>query len=373
MGKYKNRSWLFTCCFFVFLSIFISVKFIFVFFLRAAYEPSFIFEMTPFHLLSGINNLQLIFLSFTVILFDTYLHVKATRRSLIYSYLPTSLILLGLGLSIMLNEINTSYILHYLVFGFFLVIMLLDHRRILTTMTTPKKEHDGMVMEKKKPAFIETKTVSPTYETQYKQPKIITAADKNFEVDGAPETFLKNAKVLFDELQLKTKKLEALENEMSERREKLIEQENLFKEYLKSYAQSKEKSDHFAKDIVTQPPLETQVLIGEKIKDNLIIDNATECVAIIQRGILKKINNCFANLLGYQPDELVNKNLFVFVAPDGIEEVKKHYISRLKGTDLGSYKTVFLKKDNSEISVEISVEQVVYDGENAEIIVIKEI
>lgn len=324
--------------------------------------------MTPFHLLSGINNLQLIFLSFAVIISDTYLHMRVTRRNLIYSYIPTSLILAGLGPSIILNEVDTSYILHYIVFGIFLSVILLDHRYILTKA---EKEPDRMVLRKKKPVVMETKAVGPVYKEYIKQP--VVAAAKNLEFKEVPETFIKNVQTLLDELQLKTKKLEALENDMSERREKLIEQEKLFKDYIKSYVDLKEKPTSLDKNLIRETPREDQILVGEKIKDQLIIDNRTDCVAIIQRGILKKINDCFANLLGYQPEEIVNKNLFVFISPEGMEEVRKHYLGRLKGSDSGSYKTVFLKKDNSRISVEITVEKIVYDGENAEVIIIREV
>jgi len=174
--------------------------------------------------------------------------------------------------------------------------------------------------------------------------------------------------------QQKEKKIEEIESKI----ENLIskdenKKEKVFKEHIVYYVEPKEKPDHIEKDTIKETVVDNQTLVEEQIEDNLIIDNATECVAIIQRGILKKINNCFANLLGYQPEELVNKNLFSFIAPEGIEEVKKHYLSRLKDADSDSYKTVFLKKDNSTISVEITAEQVFYDDKIAEIIIIKEV
>ncbi|MDH7518018.1 MAG: PAS domain S-box protein, partial [Candidatus Thermoplasmatota archaeon] len=228
----------------------------------------------------------------------------------------------------MLNDVGPSYVLHYVVFGFFLVIVLVDHRRILS-FVTPGKEPDRLLLEsKKKPVFVETKTVSPIYETSYVQPKIVTAADKISEVKEIPDNLLKNLQILFDDIQSKTKKLEALENEIEERSKKLFEQEKLFKDYIKSYVEPKEKVARSTKEIVVEIPSEDQILVEEEIKDNLIIDDKTDCVAITQRGVLKKVNNCFANLLGYQPEELVNKNLFVFIAPEGIEEVKKHYLNR---------------------------------------------
>jgi len=113
--------------FFIFLSLFIFFKFIFIFFFRAAFEPSFIFELTPFYVLAGLNNLQLLFLSLIVVFLDTYLHIKATRKNLLYSFIPTSLMLSGSGVGIITHGISINILL----FGLLLFVILIDHRRTL--------------------------------------------------------------------------------------------------------------------------------------------------------------------------------------------------------------------------------------------------
>ena len=52
--------WYFPLCFFVFLVLFMFVKFIFIFFFRAGFEPRFMFDLTPYYLLTGVNNLHLL-------------------------------------------------------------------------------------------------------------------------------------------------------------------------------------------------------------------------------------------------------------------------------------------------------------------------
>jgi len=132
MKKHNNSVlWMIPLYFFIFLCLFISFKFIFIFFFRAAFEPRFIFELTPFYILLGVNNLQLLFLSLIVVFYDTYLHIKATRKNLKYSFIPTSIMLCGLGLAITTKEISVSNLPYYLLFGLLLSVILIDHRRTL--------------------------------------------------------------------------------------------------------------------------------------------------------------------------------------------------------------------------------------------------
>ena len=138
MEKQNNIFWQIPFFFFLFLGIFLTIKFLFIFFFRAAFEPHFLFELTPFYLLTGMNNLQLLLLSFLVVAYDTYLHVKLTRRNLIRSFIPTSIMLAGLGIGIATNEISLENIPQYLLFGILLFIILIDHRRTLIfTETLP--------------------------------------------------------------------------------------------------------------------------------------------------------------------------------------------------------------------------------------------
>ena len=109
----------------------------FIFFFRAAFEPKFIFELTPFYLLSGLSNVQLGLLSLMVILADMYLHLRSGKRNLLLSFLPTSVMLSSLGFTIMFSPMDIAYVYHYSLFGCLLLVVLIDYQYVLTGVETP--------------------------------------------------------------------------------------------------------------------------------------------------------------------------------------------------------------------------------------------
>jgi len=100
------------------------------------------------------------------------------------------------------------------------------------------------------------------------------------------------------------------------------------------------------------------------------LDKIPQSAAIIQRGILKQINNPFLELLGYTIDEIVEKSYFDFIALEGLAEVETYYLDRLKGDSVSVYRTMFSTKDNTKIPVEVCIKQTIYNGEKAEIAII---
>ena len=103
------------------------------------------------------------------------------------------------------------------------------------------------------------------------------------------------------------------------------------------------------------------------------LDKIDECAVIVQRGILKQINNPFSNLTGFDSDEMIEKSFFDYVAPEGFSEVEDYYLNRLKGEDVSSCETIILTRDNEKIPVKINVKTIYYQGERAEIFIIKNI
>ncbi|HHH80156.1 MAG TPA: DUF4332 domain-containing protein [Thermoplasmatales archaeon] len=127
----KSNSWMFSFIFFVFLSSFVAAKAVFILFFQASFDPPFILQLTPLYLLPAVNNLQLFLFSLIVVVFDAYLHIKDTRRNLLYSLIPTLIMLSGVSSVIIMNEFSVEYTVHYLLFLFLLVILVVDHRRTL--------------------------------------------------------------------------------------------------------------------------------------------------------------------------------------------------------------------------------------------------
>lgn len=156
MEKQNNILWNLTSIFFIFFSIFIAFKFVFIFFFRAAFEPGFIFELTPLYILLGMNNLQLLFLSLVVVVFDAYLHLKPTRKNILYSFIPTLIMVSGLGVGITTKEISLDYVPHYLLFGFLLLVVLIDQRRTLMhpeTLATAEPKETELISQPSKSRF----------------------------------------------------------------------------------------------------------------------------------------------------------------------------------------------------------------------------
>ncbi len=377
MKKYSNRSWIFPCCLFIFLSIFISVKFIFIFFFRAAYEPKFIFELTPLFLLSGLNNVQLSCLSLLTILSDTYLHVQTSKRCLLLSFLPTSLMLSSLGFTIMFSEMNLSYIYHYVLFGCLLLVVLIDYKHVLVSIETPtimsKKELKPIKITDKEPAAVRAKSFFAKDAKFNQTPQVPIVTVSTSELKEVSDTILSKMQAMLEDLERKTLRIEKLENNIEERRRNLVDQEKMLTYDVTSYLKLMERMENKSKDITTEVPSVDKIFIEGKVVDRLVIEKTTECAAIIQKGVLKEINHSFANFLGYEINEIINKNLFVFFTPEGLEAVKKYCLSRLRGVASNSYKTVFVTKNYGEIPVEITVKPTIYKGEAGEFLVIKEI
>jgi PAS domain S-box-containing protein len=376
MKKPQNSLWFFPSCLFIFFSIFLLVKFIFIFFFSAAYEPKFIFDLTPFYLFSGISTIHLLFLSLGVVLFDTFLHLKATKRRLLYSYLPTALILSGLGITIMFNEVSIMYVFHYIVFGLLLLTVLIDHNSMLTSQEThvlsPGKKHREP-HEEKKPLAALFKPVKRDAMKPSPQPQFTTEAGLTLTQKDSYEVILKNIQSLFESLERRTMKLEQVENEIEDRRRNLIQQEEMFIDRLTYHLKSKERFGFENKDGSTEISSVNQIFIKDKIIDHLVMEDATDFIAVVQRGVVKQVSNSFAHFLGYDACEVINKKLFVFFTPEGMKNLKQFCENKLKGVTLNSYQSVFLTKKYDQRRVEITVQPTTYHGDAAEILIVKEI
>lgn len=152
-------------------------------------------------------------------------------------------------------------------------------------------------------------------------------------------------------------KLESLEIEIENRKKELFKQEKTLTEKI-------EPRDYSA----IQPPEEEKV-----VEYHDLLDKIPDSAVVIHRGILKQVNSSFANLIGYEIDEILNKSLFDFIIPEELSEVKEFYINRLQGVDVSVFVTTLLTKDNDEITVEINTKPTDFKGKKAEIAIIKTI
>jgi len=377
MKKLTSRSWLFPNCLFIFFSIYLLVKFVFIFFFRAAFEPKFIFELTPFYLLSGLSNVQLGLLSLMIIFVDMYLHLRSGKRNLLLSFLPTSVMLSSLGFTIMFSPMDIAYVYHYGLFGCLLFVVLIDYKYVLTGVETPtvlqKIEPVAIKVMKTEPAAVRVKSLFVKNVKVNQQPQTPLLSASTVELKKVSDTILQKMQTMVEDLERKTVRIEKLENDIEKRRRNLVNPEKIFTDRVIPYFESKEKIQIDEKNLVKNIPADDKIFMKEKMENRLIIDDTNEFVAVVQRGIFKQISNSFADFLGYESNELLQKSFFVFIAPHGYEDARKYYLNRLKGVTSNSFRTVLLTKEHTELLVEVTVTPTIYKGDAAEFLSVKEV
>jgi PAS domain S-box-containing protein len=377
MKKYSRSSWLFPCCLFIFFSIYLLVKFIFIFFFRASFEPRFIFELTPFYLLSGLSSLQLGLLSLLIIFTDMYLHLRSGKRNLLLSFLPTSVMLSSLGFTIMFSPMGITYIYHYGMFGCLLLVVLIDYQYVLKGVETQvrfrREEPVRIKVKENKHAPVRVKSLFAKKAQANQQPPVPLVTANSAELKGLSNNILQKMQTMLEDLERKTVRIEKLENDIEEQRRNLIRREKMVTDRAIPYFDPKEKIQIDEKNLSRNIPSDDKIFMKEKIEDRLIIDDTNEFVAVVQRGIFKQISNSFAGFLGYESTDLLQKSFFVFIAPHGFENARKYYLNRLKGVTSNSFRTVLLTKEHTELLVEITVTPTIYMGDAAEFLSLKEV
>jgi two-component system cell cycle sensor histidine kinase/response regulator CckA len=109
-------------------------------------------------------------------------------------------------------------------------------------------------------------------------------------------------------------------------------------------------------------------------KYRLLVENVNDGIVISQRDKFIFLNPRFAELLGYEPRELLMKDYREVYTPQSLEILMKRAERRSRGEEVPArYETVFRKKDGTEMPVEANVRIIDYRGELATFAVIRDI
>ena len=183
------------------------------------------------------------------------------------------------------------------------------------------------------------------------------------------------------ELDEREKRLNNAEIKLLEDKKKVNEQINEFREWRERLELLEEDIENRRMDLMNQEKIllsditgSDDVSVSETTKEDLkepydVFEKISDSAAIIQRGIFKKVNDSFANLIGYNADDIINRSLFDFISPEGLIGMEKYYLNRLKGEKISNYETVILSRNNEKIDVEINSKPIFLNGEKAEIAV----
>jgi PAS domain S-box-containing protein len=100
-----------------------------------------------------------------------------------------------------------------------------------------------------------------------------------------------------------------------------------------------------------------------------LADATFDGIIIIEKGIILEINKAFASMLGYEPVELIGRNVIDFVAPKHRDIVRKNIMAGYNKP----YEAEGLRRDGSIFHVEVCGTMINYKGRMARITAVHDI
>jgi PAS domain S-box-containing protein len=109
-------------------------------------------------------------------------------------------------------------------------------------------------------------------------------------------------------------------------------------------------------------------------KYRLLVENLNDAIVITQHDKYIYFNTQFADLLGYEPGELMLQDYRKVYSKRSIDILNKREEKRKKGKIVPSrYETVFIKKSGEEVQIEANVTIIEHHGDEATFAVIRDI
>ena len=105
-----------------------------------------------------------------------------------------------------------------------------------------------------------------------------------------------------------------------------------------------------------------------------LLNRAKDGVIVIQDGVFRYLNQSFADMLGYSPQELMNSAFIDYLFPEDVSASIERYERRLRGDDQPSvYEYTMRRKDGSGVPVEVNAVIVTYRDRPGDLVLIRDI
>ncbi|UCG01441.1 MAG: PAS domain S-box protein [Candidatus Heimdallarchaeota archaeon] len=129
---------------------------------------------------------------------------------------------------------------------------------------------------------------------------------------------------------------------------------------------------------ITDRVLMEEALRESETKYRTLVERANDGIAIVQGGKLGDkflfINQRFAQMLGYRPDELLNMSYAQVVHPDAFPEINERRKARLAGNEVSlTYDSKLIKKNGNSLEVGLNLGIIDYQGEEAVLAIVRDI
>jgi len=128
-----------------------------------------------------------------------------------------------------------------------------------------------------------------------------------------------------------------------------------------------------ARDI-TERKLAQEKLRESEEKYRNLVEMASDCICIIQDGVLRYANPRLSSLLGYTVKEMTNQYFDKYIHPQELERMNKLYSRYMSGErNMGIFETQFVRNDGSVCEVELNASMIGYEGKGAALMVIRDV
>lgn len=371
-----------------------------------AYTPSFLFDLTFFYSFSGLDNAQLLFIGMMILFVELAVHLRLSKKHLLFSFPLTLILLGGIGLRVATSPISLSYLFHYLVFAMLLLVLVVDHRLYLFVPTDfaatdtktkmeiekislpsfgsahPKPTTTTSKIRSTSSAFLKTFSQSlsdikqnltskisknlpqPTAASAQSSQQDLTASyvppDK-FEEDEDEQPFVHPVEQYADKIPTTKRLLSTLESRSFDHLDSKIDRTKLEdKSYLDSYLSTPDR------------PIQKSASVDKSLIESLV-QKIDESAVVISRGTVKAVNKNFSSLINRPMTDIMNHDFVNFLAPEAFADFKSHCSQRLAGESSKSFPVVLLTKKHKKIRMKATVKPVNIHGELVEITIFQQL
>lgn len=105
-----------------------------------------------------------------------------------------------------------------------------------------------------------------------------------------------------------------------------------------------------------------------------LFEHSNDGIIVIQDGILRLVNERFAEMSGYSIEELSNKPFTDFLPPDEAATLYNNYIRRMAGESVPSiYESVITRQGSIKLDIELSASIISFQGRPADLVICRDV
>jgi PAS domain S-box-containing protein len=125
---------------------------------------------------------------------------------------------------------------------------------------------------------------------------------------------------------------------------------------------------------ITERVRAVRALRDSEEKYRSVVERASDGICVVQDGRLAYLNPRLAQMVGYEPNELVGKEFAEYLHPHDRQAVVERYRRRLAGErQPTTYSVRLVAHGEGEVPVELNVGMATYDGAPAEIVLVRDV